>query len=38
MDYDEWCKLPSTIKAMKILMSDWNKYQLTIKTSQLKLF
>lgn len=38
MNYEEWCKLPSTKKAMKILMADWNKYQITINTKQLKLF
>jgi hypothetical protein len=22
--YEEWCKLPRTIKAMKIIMKDWD--------------
>lgn len=31
MNYEEWLKLPSTKKAMKILMNDWsNRNQLEI--------
>ena len=31
MKYEDWLKLPRTIKAMKIIMQDWNnRNQLTL--------
>jgi len=39
LDYEKWCKLPSTIKTMKSIMKDLREYENELKFgTQTKLF